>query len=177
MSVLVGESAFFLSSERFIVLPCFPGSLSGVPEVVEFFVVAEHIHGFPEPCMLVGMHFSVGSQVLQRLLFKGYVIPTGRNIVEHFRFANEESYVNPSAVTIRFFMEGIYPSVGRVNVDSSKFSFRFEYRHRDGGPFFAVHINGFCDVDIAYSVPVGEAEGFVAYVGFYAFDASTCQGG
>ena len=103
-------------------MPCFPGSLSGVPEVVEFFVVAEHIHGFPESCMLVGMHFSVGSQVLQRLLFKGYVIPTGRNIVEHFRFANEESYVNPSAVTIRFFMEGIYPSVGRVNVDSSKFS-------------------------------------------------------
>ena len=39
-----------------------------------------------------------------------------------------------------------------------------------------MYINGFCDVDIAYSVPVGEAEGFVAYVGFYAFDASTGQG-
>src|SRR5574344_952743 len=114
--------------------PYFPGSFSAVPHFVELFVVAQHVHGFPEPSVFVGVHESVASHVFQRPSFQRCVVASHWQIVKYFWLAHKESDVYPVAVALRFLLEALYHTVVAIDVYGTKFSFRPEYGHTDCCP-------------------------------------------
>ncbi len=85
--------------------PDFPRGCPLVPHPVEFGVVSQGVHRFPETGVTEGVHLAVPCQTFQRTPFEDTGVIAARNIVEHFRLADEISGVDPVAVSVGLFLK------------------------------------------------------------------------
>jgi len=93
---------FLLSKNHFSTqLPYHPRSFSSIPHFVQLHIVPHDVHTLPETSILIGLHFTVLYESLQRTPFENDSVVILGNIVEHLRIADEISNVNPVTVTVR----------------------------------------------------------------------------
>ena len=81
----------------------FHGALPVCQSCSSWFFFTERVHGGPEAVMQVDTQLTVLGQPLQRLGFPGYAV--AGNSGDHGGFADEESTIDPLAVTLGFFPE------------------------------------------------------------------------
>lgn len=157
-------------------LPDFPGSLAGVPQVVQLRIVAQGVHRFPEARVTVGVHLAVLGEVFQRGTFEDGRIIVGGNVVEHFRLANEITRIDPVAVAVRLLLEGKYLVCLQIYLQGTELAAGLvggEGQSRTG-TFVGGDAVG--NVQVCHAIPIGQEKTLVAHVFLNTLDTSAGLG-
>ena len=141
-------------------LPHPPGSISGLPQLLEVVAVAQRVHRLPEPLVTVGGELTLPCERAHRLLLPHGVI-TIEVATDPWR-KHEKTTIGPAAVPPRFLLELPHPLA--IDIERPEPTWRLHRGHGRVGALVAVKRDESRHVHIRDAVAVGEAEVLVANI-------------
>src|SRR6476620_7744096 len=141
--------------------PIFPWRATGAPQLLEVILVAQRIHGVPEPFVKVRGKVLLDGKLLHGIALPDRIVPF--HVIEHFRRQHKKSAVDPAPFSFRLFLKA--GDELALHVERTKAAGRLHGRKRCESLAGFVMLDETGYVDVAHAIAVRETEIFAAYMG------------
>ena len=144
------------------------------PTRLQLVLVAQRIHGLPEPQVLVGLQLAIAAEGFQRHRFPRHIITLDQR--QHARRQYEKAAIDEAAIAARFFGETRHHvALAPQRAVASRGLHR---GHRGRLAVAAVEGDQGADIDVRHAIAIGEAEGlFFLDVVRHALETAARHGG
>src|SRR4029453_3620295 len=152
--------------------PYFPGSPASVPDFLQVVLVAQRVHGMPEPAVYVFRKLALASERLHR-----YPLPDSRvtvDVVKHLGREDEKTAIDHSSVSLRFFLEAANQIV--VQYHGAEATRRLDGNQRSKYIPFLVKFDEPGQITLRNAFSICHAKRLVAEIGLDAFQTPAGHG-
>jgi hypothetical protein len=136
-------------------------------------LVPQGIHVLPVPLVIVNRELTLRDQASQRILLPHCLVMV--DVIDDAWLADKETAVDEAAVSGGLFAESVDLGSVRREIQSPEPTGLVHSSDGREPPLFAVEAHKRGDVDITYSITVGQTERLITNVLTDTFDAPTCH--